>query len=368
METIKAALYCRLSEEDQDKISPDQDSESIQNQRSLLTRYAKQQKWEIAGVYIDDNYAGADRNRPAFRRLLSDAEQGKFQVVLCKTQSRFTREMELVEKYLHDLFPIWGIRFIGVVDHTDTASAGNKKARQINGLVNEWYLEDLSDNIKSVLTDKRKRGQHIGSFAPYGYRKDPEEKGHLLPDEEAAAVVRDVFTWYCQGMGKTAIARLLNERGIPNPTEYKRRQGLRYQQSHSRTQTIWRYSSIDGVLRNPVYIGHMVQGKQESVSYKHRGSRPRPPSLWYIVENTHIPLIRQSLWEQAQRQLQQRREGLSPAFSSAGSVEGPCMSPKAMADDIISAPPIGFHLLTAPAFFVPDLSWRRLYWHRYSLY
>lgn len=154
---IKVAIYCRLSEEDRDKRHEIDDSRSIQNQKSMLLSYAQTNRWTVYKIYSDDDYTGADRRRPAFNALLKDAEAGKFQVILCKSQSRFTRELELVEKYLHDLFPAWGIRFIGLVDNADTANRGNKKARQINGLVNEWYLEDLSDNIKEVLTDRRKK-------------------------------------------------------------------------------------------------------------------------------------------------------------------------------------------------------------------
>ena len=227
---MKAAIYCRLSEEDKNKQTPAADSESIQNQKSMLQNFALEQGWEVYRIYSDDDYTGSDRKRPEFNRLLEDAKMRKFGIVLCKTQSRFTRELELVEKYIHGLFPIWGIRFISIVDNADTANRGNKKSRQINGLVNEWYLEDMSESIKSVLNDKRKKGIHIGAFALYGYKKDPDQKGHLIIDEEAAAVVREVFTLFSQGYGKTAIARLLNDRNIPNPTEYKRIHGLRYQQ------------------------------------------------------------------------------------------------------------------------------------------
>ena len=196
----------------------------------MLLEYAAQHSWEVYDIYSDDNYTGSDRNRPAFTRLLEDAEDRRFDIILCKSQSRFTRELELVEKYINGLFPIWGIRFISLVDNADTSNKGNKKARQINGLVNEWYLDDMSENIRAVLTSRRKGGFHIGAFAPYGYKKDPEQRGRFLIDEEAAAVVREIFTLFSQGYGKTAIARLLNERGIPNPTEYKRLHGLRYQQ------------------------------------------------------------------------------------------------------------------------------------------
>ena len=146
----RVAIYCRLSEEDRDKKSKDDDSLSIQNQKDILSAYAFRQGWSIYRIYSDDNYSGSDRNRPEFNQMIEDAKAHKFDIVLCKTQSRFTREMELVEKYIHDLFPRLGIRFVSVVDNIDTDMAGNKKARQINGLMNEWYLEDMSDSIKSA--------------------------------------------------------------------------------------------------------------------------------------------------------------------------------------------------------------------------
>ena len=161
----RAAIYCRLSEEDADKADPGQDSRSIQNQKSMLVRYAVEQGWQIYNIYSDDDYTGSDRERPQFNRLLEDARRGCFDIVLCKSQSRFTREMELVEKYIHGLFVEWSVRFVGYADNADTANRGNKKARQINGLVNEWYLEDMSQNIRTVLDAKRRQGEFVGSFA-----------------------------------------------------------------------------------------------------------------------------------------------------------------------------------------------------------
>ena len=303
---MKVAIYCRLSEEDKDKRHVTDDSESIQNQKSMLIQYATEQGWEIYGIYSDDDYTGADRSRPEFNRLLEDAKHKKFDIVLCKTQSRFTRELELVEKYIHGYFPIWGIRFVSIVDNADTENKGNKKSRQINGLVNEWYLEDMSENIKSVLTDKRKNGYHIGAFALYGYQKDPQQKGHLLIDEEAAEVVREVFTLFSKGYGKTAIAKILNEQGVPNPTEYKRQKGLRYQQPESQNSILWRYYTISAMLRNEMYIGTMVQGKYGSVSYKTKQNRPRPKETWYRKENTHEAIIDQELWNTVQRMLEEK--------------------------------------------------------------
>lgn len=299
---MMAALYCRLSEEDRHK-APEEDSGSIQNQKAMLLAYAQARGWTVYQIYSDDDYTGSDRSRPAFQRLLRDAEAGRFDVVLCKTQSRFTRELELVERYLHGLFPLWGVRFVSIVDHADTASRGNKKSRQINGLVNEWYLEDLSDNIRSVLSSRRRSGLHIGSTALYGYRKDPDQKGHLAVDPEAAEVVLQVFTLYTQGYGKTAIARLLNSRGEPSPSEYKYLHGLLPRPKGAHTPALWSYAAISSMLTNEMYLGNMVQGRYGSVSYKTKQNRPRPREDWYIVPNTHPPIVPRPLWDAAQIRL-----------------------------------------------------------------
>ena len=208
---MKAALYVRLSREDRDKIRKEDDSESIINQQMMLINYCKDNQIEIYKIYNDEDYSGSDRERPAFNRMIQDAENHKFDMVLCKTQSRFARDMELVEKYVNGLFPIWGIRFVGVVDNADSTNKYNRKQRQITSLVDQWYLEDLSENIKATLASKRKQGLWVGAFAPYGYIKDPDNKNHLIVDEEAASVVRYIFDLYLQGYGITPIARKLNE-------------------------------------------------------------------------------------------------------------------------------------------------------------
>lgn len=303
---MKVAIYCRLSEEDKNKKFETDDSNSIQNQKSMLIQYAIEHGWELYNIYSDDDYTGADRKRPEFNRLLKDAQNHKFDIILCKTQSRFTRELELVEKYIHGLFPLWGIRFISIVDNADTDNKGNKKSRQINGLVNEWYLEDMSENIKSVLTNRRKNGYHIGSFAPYGYKKDPDRKGHLIIDDEAAKIVREIFVLFAKGYGKTYIARLLNDKGIPNPTEYKRLHG--YKQTNKNNSTLWKYFSISDILKNEVYIGNLVQGKYGSISYKTKKNKPRPKSEWYKVCGTHEPIIELELWNTVQNSIKQRNK------------------------------------------------------------
>jgi len=302
---MKVGIYCRLSEEDRHKKAKEDDSESIQNQKSMLLRYAVDNDWDIYNIYSDDDFAGADRNRPQWNRLLEDAEKRKFDIVLCKSQARFTREIAMVEDIIHGLLPELGIRFISIADNADTENEGNKKSRQINGLVNEWYIEDLSKNIKSVFDDKRGKGEHIGSFALYGYLKNPEQKGHLIIDEEAAEVVREVFTLYANGYGRTAIARTLNDRGVPNPTEYKRLKGVHYKSPKHKTGKLWQYYSITKMISNEMYIGTMVQGKYGSVSYKTKKNKPKPKESWFRVENTHEPIISRDLWDRVQELIQQ---------------------------------------------------------------
>lgn len=291
----KAAIYCRLSKEDQDKINQGDDSASIQNQKLILIDYAIAHQFAVYDIYSDDDYSGLDSDRPDFNRLLADAGKGCFQIIICKTQSRFTRDMELVEKYIHGLFPAIGIRFIGVVDNVDTDVKGNKKARQINGLINEWYCEDLSENIRSVFRSKMEKGQFLGSYAAYGYKKSPEDNHKLIIDEEAALVVRKIFRYAVQGLGNRQICDKLYEEGIPTPSVYKKNQGFAYQHSFKENdyarKNIWGTSTIQKILSNRMYTGDMVQGRQRKVSYKSRKMEAVPESEWIIVPDCQEPII-----------------------------------------------------------------------------
>ena len=194
------AIYCRLSKEDLDKSKSTDESESIQNQKLMLMDYAAGNKFLIHNVYVDEDMSGFS-DRPAFKQMIKDAADGRFNIVLCKHQSRFTRDMELIEKYIHGYFVEWGIRFISLTDNVDTNVVGNKKARQIYGLINEWYSEDLSNNIRTVFRKKMEAGQFLGAFAPYGYKKDPENRHGLVPDDGAVDVVREIYGLYLEGWG-----------------------------------------------------------------------------------------------------------------------------------------------------------------------
>ena len=317
----RAAIYCRLSEEDADKADPGQDSRSIQNQKSMLVRYAVEQGWQIYNIYSDDDYTGSDRERPQFNRLLEDARRGCFDIVLCKSQSRFTREMELVEKYIHGLFVEWSVRFVGYADNADTANRGNKKARQINGLVNEWYLEDMSQNIRTVLDAKRRQGEFVGSFASYGYRKDPQDKHRLLVDEPAAAVVRRIYALYLSGWGASRIAAQLNREQVPNPSAYKKQNNPAFNRGRSTALAeLWSDSTVLGILKKQVYTGTTVQHVNEKISYKSKRLRRLPPERRAVVQGTHAAVIDTETWEAVQRKLaeggaEQRREGRRDALA-----------------------------------------------------
>ena len=198
--------------------------------------------------------------------------------------------MEIVEKYLHNKFTLWNIRFVSPVDHVDTLDKGNKKSRQINGLVNEWYLEDLSENIRKTFAVKRKQGLHIGSFVCYGYKRSPENKNKLVVDTEVADVIKLIFNLYEQGNGVTKIAQILNDKGILTPTKYKQSQGINFK-NQGKNINYWCESTVSKILKNEVYIGNLVQGYNRKVSYKSKKMKNQPKSEWIIVENTHEPII-----------------------------------------------------------------------------
>lgn len=296
----KCALYCRLSREDEVLHSENglRESESIQNQRAMLRRYADEHGWTILEEFIDEDYSGADSGRPAFCKLIQMAENRDFSIILCKSQSRFTRDLELVERYLHGLFPKWGVRFIAILDNADTNSYEGRKARQINGLINQWYLEDLSNNIKSVLLEKRKQGQYLGAFPLYGYQKDPNHHNSLIIDPEASKTVREIFFLYKSGMGVQSIANALNKQSIPNPTAYKQQLEDGIQVFKRLNSGVWSRSTVSRILDNEMYAGHMIQGRYQKLSYKERQIVKVPEEKWVKVENTHPAIIPQSLYDE----------------------------------------------------------------------
>lgn len=303
MKQEMAAIYCRLSVEDREKEWAE--SESIRNQRALLLGYAAKQGWAVYDIYADEDYSGLREDRPEFQRMLGDAKKGCFSIILCKTQSRFTRNAVTAEQYLHEKFPLWGIRFVTAVDHVDTAFRANKKARQINSLVNEWYSEELSENIRAVFRKKMEEGKFLGNYAPYGYLKDPKDRHHLVIDRETASVVENIYGLYLSGLSCKMIAERLTAEHIPTPSQKKKERGKDLGRRECRA---WSAGTVRKILKNPVYLGHMVQGKERKISFKEKKVQEMPQNRWIVVRNTHEAILNEDIFEEVGRRMRFRRK------------------------------------------------------------
>lgn len=299
----RAALYLRLSRQDEG-VDEGGESESIENQRLLLREYAKAHGYEITEEYADEDISGLTDDRPGFRRMMRDARRGQFDVILAKSQSRFSRNMQHIERYLHRELPLLGIRFIGVVDGADTGSRANKKARQIYGLINEWYCEDLSDNVRAVLHRKVREGQFIGSFAPYGYRKDESDRHRLVPREDEAEIVRQIFQWYGEGCSIREICRRLDQRGVcpPGPAKQRERKKGSLPPKEEGGHR-WNGVTVKRILTNEVYLGHMLQGKSTTGSYKDKTRRYIPKQEWIRQPHMHQAIVSEALFARVQERL-----------------------------------------------------------------
>src|SRR5574344_2496566 len=305
----KVGIYLRLSNEDKDKISIDETSESIKNQRNMLIDYiSKHPEFVLVDEYCDEDLSGAGTFRPEFEKLIRDCENKKLDIVLCKSQSRFSRDMEVVERYINNKFKEWNIRFIGLSYNADTDNSGNKKSRQINGLVNEWYLEDVSDNIRSAFQAKMKQGEFISPFASFGYEVSKEDNNKLVVDPIASEIVKDIFDLYLKGMGFTGIAKYLNEKKIPSPSLYKYQKGIKLNviSNRPREQIKWSTNAIKTILTNELYLGHLIQGKRTTVSYKNHKIKKKNEKDWVRKENTHEAIIDEETFNKVQIAMKER--------------------------------------------------------------
>ncbi len=305
MRLPKVGIYCRLSIEDKDKADSN-DSRSIQNQREMLCDYCMERGWEIFDIYVDDGYSGIDRSRPDFNRLLSDCENGDIDIVLCKDQSRFSRDTIIIEQYINDKFLEWGVRFIGVADNSDTESESYSTMRLFASAYNEMYVKDISAKIRRTLEFKRQQGQFVGSFAPYGYSISQEDKHRLVIDEKTAPVVRRIFDMYVSGEGYRRIVQYLNSEGIVSPTEYKRRNGSKYVNCNADSRGLWTQSTVARILANEVYTGTLVQGKSHHISYKNKKRRKVDKKDWVRIPDAHEAIIDAETWAKTQERISSR--------------------------------------------------------------
>lgn len=298
--TYQVGLYARLSRDDGDK----PDSDSITNQLNMLQQYcADNVGLEIVKTYVDDGYTGTNFDRPDFKHMIADVEKGIINCIIVKDLSRFGRDYIDTGAYLERIFPARGVRFIAVNDHIDSNRGPYDMMLPLKNIFNAQYAKDISGKIRSSFDTKRKQGQFIGAFCSYGYRKDPDDHNRLEIDEPAAQVVRHIFSLFEEGKGKHSIARILNAKGIPCPSEYKRLMGARYRNGKKMdATTYWTYSTVARILANQIYAGDMVQAKYTR-QLMHGKAKKQDKDKWIVAANTHAPIITRAQWDRVQAQL-----------------------------------------------------------------
>lgn len=292
----RAVIYIRLSEADEGK-SYESESESITNQRNLLMNFVKEKGFIFVGEYVDDGYSGTNFERPGFTKMIEDIKSKMVNLVIVKDLSRLGRDHVMTGYYIENFFPENSIRFISLQENYDSAinQASNDSSTFIIAC-NDYYSRQNSIKIRSVLNDKRKKGKFIGSNPSYGYMKDPEEKGHLIPNPEYAPVVKKIFEMAANGVGLSDITSYLNDNKIKTPSSLKRKNP----NSKMRYNEQWTISSVKKILKNRMYTGDMVQSTQTKVNYKSKKKKALPKSNWDIVPGTHEPLVDKLTFERIQ--------------------------------------------------------------------
>ena len=305
--SFRAAIYCRLSKDD----DLDGESASIANQRDMLETYCQRQGWEVAAVYQDDGYTGLNMERPDLKRMLKAIERRQINLVITKDLSRLGRNYLQTGTLIEDFFPRHGVRYIAMNDGIDTLRENNDIA-PFKNILNEMYSKDISKKVHSSYLLKAQKGEFTGCLAPFGYRKDPEDKNHLLVDGETAPIVKRLFAWALEGHGPNYIRRQLEEEKIPCPTWWNRERGYRNTRTKwekkdpANGRYIWDFSVIKDILMNPVYAGDIASQKKE-YRFKIGTIREKKPQDWIVVEGRHEPLIDRKSFAIVQSKLKSRQ-------------------------------------------------------------
>lgn len=302
-------LYFRLSQEDERQ----GESASIDNQRTILRKYAEERGFEIHGEYIDDGISGTTFQRPEVQRLLDDAKTGVINTIIVKDLSRFGRNYIEVGQYIDYVFPAFGIRFIAIQDNVDTENrdSGTMEMMPIMNVFNEWHAANTSKKIRAVWKAKANEGVFHGKKACYGYIKSTNNKGTFMIDEEVAPIVVRIFEMYASGISPKRISEILNEENIPCPGQYAfEKLGHKGKPGDRR---LWGQMTIASMLKNMEYIGHMPQLRSTSISYKNHKRYNKDQSEWVIVHNTHPAIISQDLWDKVREREKSVAQGRKTA-------------------------------------------------------
>lgn len=305
LQIFEAGLYARLSVLDNGKA----DGDSLETQISLMEEYVSQRPYlHYAKLYQDNGYTGTNFERPAWDELLQDARSGKINCILVKDLSRLGRNYIETGEFLEKECPQLGVRFISINDGYDSASLNSAEelVAALKNIINDYYAKDISRKTCSALAIKRHNGEYTGSYAPYGYQKDPANKNHLLIDPVTAPIVRRIYEWRAAGAGYGTITRRLNEQGIPSPGRYRFEQGIVTNNNKKGSKLLWNRHVLSDILKDPVYIGQLVQGKCRASLYRGIPVHTVPTEEWEISDGTHEAILPEELFERVQRFNEQR--------------------------------------------------------------
>ena len=294
------ALYCRLSRDD----GGDSESNSIGNQKAILTKYATEQGFHNQRFYVDDGWTGANFNRPGFQEMLSDIEDGNVGTVVTKDMSRFGRDYLNVGLYTEMTFPQAGVRFIAIYDNVDSADKVENDFTPFRNIINEWYCRDISKKVKAGMRARANEGEHLTGSVPYGYKKSTTDNKQWVIDEEAAEVVREIYRLYLSGMTFKQVAEELTRRKIDTPAKHMLQYGL-YKYGR-RINSIdlpefWHLATIIMVIDRYEYAGHTVSCRRKKVSYKTKETAAVPEDEWIITKDTQDAIIDEETWQTAHR-------------------------------------------------------------------
>lgn len=302
MSKYQATEYVRLSYAD-DRMN---ESDSITNQKKLIADFLKSHpEIELVSERIDDGYSGILFDRPAFQEMMDDIRSGKINCVIVKDLSRLGREYIETGRYLRQIFPAYGVRFIAITDGIDTAneSLGDDLTVSMKSIINDAYCHDISIKTRSALLTKRKDGDYVGACPIYGYRKSPENKNQLVPDEQTARVVQEIFRSKIDGASAAKIAEELNNLGVLSPLAYKISRGLPHpKKGFADSQNArWSATTVLRILKDETYTGVLIQGRQGTHNYKIKDVIDKPESQWIRVENAHKAIIRRHDFDLVQK-------------------------------------------------------------------
>ena len=297
-----AGLYCRLSKDDGNSV----ESMSIWSQKVMLKQYAESNSIAIYDYYVDDGYSGTNFERPSFKKMITDIENGKINCVITKDLSRLGRNYLQSGAYIEMYFPQKNIRYIAITDGIDTLNSNQNDIMPFKNILNEMYAKDTSKKVKSAIQSRMREGTYIGSKAPFGYLKDPNNKRRLIIDEKTKPIIELIYKLCLEGKGTQLISQELMKRKIPRPSAFvenaEKLYGLTEENKYQ-----WSHRMVLNVLRDPVYCGNMARNKRPTLSFKNSKRMYIPKSDYIYAKDTHEGIVSEEIWEQVQTMIDKRK-------------------------------------------------------------